>query len=488
MIATTRATTRESGHARHTRRRPLAALIALWALLAWSPAQAETTVLQIDLNGVIGPAALDYLDRALTKAQKNEAEALLVRMDTPGGPLESTRLMIQKILHSSVPVVLYVAPAGARAASAGTFLMYASHVAAMAPTTHLGAATPVRLQVGLAIAEQDTAEQDTEEQDSFSEETGETEEKEKGQEKERSWFSNEEALHRKATNDAVALIRNLAKLRGRNADWAEKAVREAASLTAEEALERNVIDRIAKNTTSLLEQIDGMEVSLGDDQIVRLETTDAILDVYKPDLRYQILSLLTNPVLLFLLGHLVVLGFIFEMQNPGLILPGMVGLISLFLLLYGVHILPIEKVGLLFIFLGIVFLVLEIFIPSMGLLSVGGAASLALGFVMSLRETLELHQYTLWLFGLLFFLALLPISIVIILLRRMRHHPTVSGMEELVGSVGQVLEVDGKHCRVLLHSENWKGRCDEPLQPGQQVRVKAIHGLTLDLSALPTEE
>ncbi len=486
-------------------------LAALCASAAWQPAQATPTVVRMDINNEpIGPATLDYLERALQQAIDTEARALLIFMDSPGGLLESTRSMVSRILRSPVPIIIYVAPAGARAASAGTFLLYAAHVSAMAPTTHVGAATPVQLHVGEARDEWEDTPRQTEqpEEQRTADQGGEprpdaadnqqarsgqrgndadSSRKLKNSEASDKTITSEEAMMKKITNDSVAYIRGLAERRGRNPDWAEQAVREAVSITAREALELNIIDLVAANTRELLNEIDGMEV-LMEDGPTMMATADAAVVVYAPDLRYRILALISHPAILSILLSVGLIGILVEIQNPGLILPGVVGLIALVLLLYGTQVLPIGQAWLILVALGLFFIILEFFIPSMGILAIGGSACLALGMVMTLRESLDVYNYITWLFGLLLFAVFALVSLLIVLMRRLYRRPAMSGAEEMVGSVGTVLKVDGKGCLIHLHSETWKGRCEQPLQIDQQVQVKSIHGLTLDLEALPTEE
>ena len=307
----------------------------------------------INIKGAIGPAVSDYFVRALENAEKSNAAILILQMDTPGGFDHSMRDIIKNILTSSVPVVSYVSPGGSRAASAGTYILYASHVAAMAPTTNLGAATPIQIGglPGMSKEEQESPEE---------------------KEKEQKENVPKDALERKMVNDAVAYIKALANRHGRNAEWAEKAVREAVSLTAEEALATGVIDLVAVSLEDLLQQVDGRVVVMEGGNKVTLATRDLNITRSDPDWRTKLLAVITDPNVAYILMLLGIYGLIYELANPGFVLPGVVGAICLFLALYSFHILPINYAGLSLIFLGIVFMVAEVFAPSFGALGIGG--------------------------------------------------------------------------------------------------------------------
>lgn len=303
----------------------------------------------LNIDDAIGPASADYLVRSLGQAQAQGAQLVVIRMDTPGGLDSAMRQMIKAILSSTVPVASYVAPSGARAASAGTYILYASHIAAMAPGTNLGAATPVRIGGAPGTPSDDKA---------------------KG--------GDDETLARKQVNDAAAYIRGLAQMRGRNADWAEKAVREAVSLSASEALRLNVIDQVADDLPDLLRKLDGKTLQVAG-QPRQLQTAGASVVEHLPDWRTRFLAVITNPSVALILIMIGVYGLLFEFMNPGSAVGGVVGGICLLLALYALQLLPVSFAGVALILLGITFMIAEAFLPSFGVVGFGGIVAFVVG-------------------------------------------------------------------------------------------------------------
>lgn len=320
------------------------------------PAQDAAKAYLLEINGAIGPATSDYFTRGLAKAEKAQAELVVLRMDTPGGLDTSMRAINKAILSSSIPVVTYVAPDGARAASAGTYILYASHIAAMAPATNLGAATPVRIGGIPGTGDKDGK-------------------KDKGKD------SNQDAMGRKAVNDAKAYIRGLAQKRGRNVAWAEKAVEKAESLSAKEALKLNVINLIATDIPDLMAQLNEYKVEVLNKEVI-LKTEGIEILALKPDWRNRLLNTVSNPNIAYILLLIGIYGLIFEFANPGFVVPGVVGAICLLLGLYALHVLPVSFAGAALLLLGIALMVAEAFVPSFGALGIGGVVAFVFGSLM----------------------------------------------------------------------------------------------------------
>lgn len=462
------------------KRGPRAPLVLLWSLLLLlalllpalpgvgqeaetADAGRPTSALLLSWDGAIGPASADYLSRSLADAREEGHDLVILRLDTPGGLDSSMRQMIREILASPVPVATWVWPRGARAASAGTYLLYASHVAAMAPGTTLGAATPVR--VGASVSLQSDGENAEPEEEAA--EDGSSEDA-------------PDAMSAKMVEDAVAYIRGLADLHGRNAEWAEKAVREAASLPAPEALEENVVDLIAEDTADLLDQLDGHSVVMERGETLTLSTGNMTVEEQAPDWRAQLLAIISNPNLALVLMMIGIYGLIFEFSNPGALYPGTIGAISLLLGLFSLTILPIDYAGLGLLLLGVVLMTAEAFVPSFGVLGIGGAVAFALGAAM-LFDSADVPGFEIsyWTIGAMTGLSLLLLAVVLRLAARSFRRPVVSGREELIGSSGEVRRWKNTRGRVHAHGEIWQARASGPLTPGQKVRITALDGLTL---------
>lgn len=437
-------------------------LLAVWSPFAVQGQNQHAVVLHID--GVIGPAASDYVQRSLHKAETGHAALVIIRLNTPGGLDTAMREIIQAIISSPIPVVTYVSPSGARAASAGTYILYASHVAAMAPATNLGAATPVQIASPLSPGGDDSGKKDS---SSNGKDNGDT-------------------MTRKITNDAVAYIQGLAKMRGRNAEWAEKAVREAASLPADQALKLGVIDVVAKNLRDLLQQIQGKTVTVDGRKVV-LDTAGLTLEKMEPDWRSRLLAIISDPNVAYILMLVGIYGLVYEFANPGMLLPGVAGAISLMLALFAFQVLPVNYAGIGLIILGIAFMIGEAVVPSFGALGIGGIIAFVIGSVILLDTNVPGYGISPSLIGAVALTSAAFFIFVIGMALKARGRPVVSGREELIGAIGTILEDCEKEGRIRIHGEVWNAHPSVPLRRGQLVRVRSIKGLVLDVEPVTQE-
>lgn len=422
----------------------------------------------VDIDDVVGPATTDHVLRTLEEAHEADAPLLILRMDTPGGLDSSMRALIKGILESPIPVVTWVAPAGSRAASAGTYILYASHIAAMAPSTHLGAATPVTMggmpgapETAPEAEDEPAARDKPEEQADDSKRRGGT------------------AMERKMLEDAVAYIRSLAELRGRNPEWAEQAVREGFTLTAPQALKRNVIDVLATDTRSLLEQIHGREVTMDGDATLTLDTAGLTVHQVEPDWRTRLLTVITNPNVAYLLMMIGFYGLVFEFASPGQIYPGVIGTICLVLALYAFQVLPVSYAGMGLILLGLAFMAAEAFVPSFGVLGLGGLIAFAMGSVILLDDA---HmRISLPAIAGTALVSLGLFSWVLGRLWKLRNKAPLGGHEEMLLSSAVALADFVDEGWVRVHGEAWRARSAQPVHAGQHLRIVAINGLMLDV-------
>jgi membrane-bound serine protease (ClpP class) len=436
-----------------------------------------TTVALLEIEGPIGPATVDYIERGFAKAVEQGMDLIVLRMDTPGGLADSMRVIIKEILASPVPVVGYVAPSGAHAASAGTYILYACHVAAMAPGTNLGAATPVQIGGGGFPPGRSPEQPEEGEEDS-----GQDGEGGAGEEAERDRPQPTAGMEDKIVNDAVAYIRGLAQLRGRNVEWAERAVRQAASLPAHEALEKNVIDLIAADLDELLEKLDGRQIKIDGGELT-LDTAEYTIVRIEPDWRTELLSIITDPNVAYILMLIGIYGIILEFYSPGMMLPGVIGAISLVLALYAFQVLPVNYAGLALIGLGIAMMVGEMLMPSFGALGIGGIIAFVVGSIMLIDIEAPGYGISWQLIGGVALAAASMLLLLMTMFARSRQRPVATGQEEMVGSRARVIEWHGGAGRVRIHGETWHARGPAPLQPGQEVRVVGIDGLTLEVEA-----
>jgi len=417
-------------------------LISLFTGIAWSERPVVNVLI---VESAITPASMEYIIKAIREAEETDAECLIIRLDTPGGLMTSMRAIIKEMLGSEVPVVVYVAPSGAQSGSAGVFITYAAHIAAMAPGTNIGAASPVTLGGGSI--------------DSLG------------------------TMEKKITNDAAAYIRSLAQKYDRNAEWAEDAVRNAVSITENEALELNVIDFIARNVDELLEQIDGYEVNLPLEKRT-LRTRDAIVNEIEISLRYKILGLISDPNIAYLLMMLGMYGLILELYNPGAIFPGVIGGISLILAFFALQTLPVNYAGLLLMLLAVVLFILEIKVISYGMLSIGGIVSFVLGSLMLFESPGNIIKVSWEIILLASAVTALFFLIVIALAIKAQARKPTTGIEGLIGEIAVAKTKIAPAGKILLHGEIWHAECSEPVKKGEQVEVVSVDKLNVKIKKI----
>ena len=435
-------------------------LLCLAAALLLSLPAFAATVKVAEIHGAISPASAAYFLRALDEAQKAKADLLVLKLDTPGGLDSAMRQMIQGILASPVPVATFVSPSGARAASAGTYILYASHVAAMAPGTNLGAATPVAIGIGGDAAKP-------------------AEKKEKAEmEKGKGSAPSGSAMEKKAVHDAAAYIRSLAQLRDRNAEWAERAVRQAESLSAEEAAKLKVVDFIADDLTDLLQKADGRRVKVAAGEAT-LSLADAAVANVAPNWKEQLLAAIADPNIALILMMLGVYGLLFEFYSPGFGVAGIIGAISLLLALYALAMLPINATGALLLLLGIALMATEAFVPSFGAFGIGGIVAFVAGALMLIDGDLPGLDISLAFVVPLAATSALALFGIGAFALRARQRPAVSGVEAMAGGTAEALEDFEREGWVLAFGERWNARSDTPLARGARARIVKVEGLTL---------
>jgi membrane-bound serine protease (ClpP class) len=419
------------------------------------------TALVVEIQDAIGPATREFFVRALARAEEQDAEMLILVLDTPGGLSESMRDMIRAILSAKLPVVTYVSPPGAHAASAGTFILYASHIAAMAPATNLGAATPVPIG-GTPPRDRDARPDDDKD-----------ESRDRGQEP--------AAMDRKAINDAVAYIRSIAEMRGRDPSFAEESVTKAASITASEALQRGVIDLIAADLPELIASLDGREVTLPTGRVA-LATRGIAIERVEMDWRTSLLAVLTNPLVAYGLLIVGIYGLLFEGYNPGALVPGVVGGVCLLLGLYALQVLSVNFAGLALVVLGIAMMAAEFFVPSFGVLGFGGIAAFVIGSIVLMDTDAPGVMVSRGLVGGIATVAGAAMLGTIAMAMRSRRKPVITGHEQLVGGIAEALADFSGQGHVRIFGETWNAVSAAPVTAGQRLRIDRIDGLTLYVS------
>ena len=420
--------------------------ILIWLLISATSIFAQTKIIhKITIDGIINPIATEYILESIERAEEAGAELLIIEMDTPGGLMVSMHDIVKGILGADVPVAVYVSPSGSRAGSAGVFITIAAHIAAMAPGTNIGSAHPVSMG-----GAQDTS----------------------------------QVMEEKIVNDAVAHIRSVAEKRGRNADWAESAIRESANITEKEALKLNVVDYVVPTVDSLLIAVHGREVEVLSGYRV-LDTENARIESYEMNWRQRALDILSDPNILYILFLIGITGISLELYNPGSILPGVVGGICIILFLYSVQTIPINIAGLLLILFSAILFLLEIKIPSYGLLTIGGVISLVLGSLMLVDSPLPFLQIS-WkvILGATITMTVFFIIAISFALRAHRKKPS-TGKEGLVGEEGLTIDYLNPTGQIEIHGEIWKAVSDRRIKKGQRVIVEEVHSQHLRLKVKP---
>ena len=427
-------------------------LLSILLFLFTAPAFADGKAVLLEVNSAISPSVQDYITRGIAHAADTKAKVVIIQLNTPGGLETSMRGINAAIIASPVPVITYVSPSGARAASAGTFIMYASHFAIMAPGTNIGAASPVHLT---PETKSDATKVDTHE--------------------------------KKAMNDAAAYIRSLAQLRGRNAEWGEQAVTKAVSVSAAEAKKLNVINDVATSIPQLLTQVNGKKALIGD-QIKIVDTTNLQIESMPPDWRSKFLAFITDPNVAYLLMLAALYGLFFEFSNPGLILPGVAGVIALLLALYAFQLMPINYVGLALIVIGVGFMVLELYVTSYGAIGIGGIIAFIVGSIMLYDSNDPTFRVTSTLIFAMSTITAAFFFLIIYMVIRSHKKIVITGQEALIGSEGTVIETGEGKITIRLMGEIWSAESNSMLAPGQHVKVVKSEGLTLTVKPINKEE
>lgn len=433
--------------------------------MAFASLATATTVLHIPVEGAIGAATAQLIEKAFAEAEDQKAALIVIEMNTPGGLDSAMRDIIKTILASDIPVALFVSPSGSRAASAGTYILYASHIAAMTPVSTLGAATPVSLG-----GDGDSEEKDGEKQSDDS----------------------DSAMRRKVINDAAAYIRSLAEQRERNVEWAEKAVREAVSLSAEEALKEDVIEYIAADLDALLKALNGQTIKINSEKTVTLDLDNVRIETFTPDWRLKFLAAISDPSIAYILLMLGIYGIVFEFLSPGFGVSGTLGAIFLLTALFGLQMLPINYAGFAFIFLGMALLIAELFLPTFGLLGFGGLVSFILGSILLFDSNIpgfEVPYVTIFSTAISLFLLFLFVAFYVVR-NVFGTSTTVSGNAQILHSVGEAIEDFQGEGRIRLLGESWRAHSQVFIKRGQKVKILAKTGLLLEVApveATPAE-
>jgi len=437
---------------------PFCGIKFIWLVLVFITSvaiasQPSRSVWVVDVNGAISPSTSEFIVSNLQASAEQGAALFVLRLDTPGGLSSSMRVIIKEILASPIPVATFVSPKGARAASAGTYILYASHIAAMAPATNLGAATPIQIGAPSSPASP-TAPSDNKKGTTLS------------------------TLEKKQINDAVAYIRGLATLHKRNADWAEDAVRNASSLTATDALEANVIDLVAKDIDDLLQKLHGRTLRVNEETIT-LSTQELDKKHITPDWRNKFLGVITNPNVAYILLLLGTYGLLFEFYNPGFGLPGVVGAISLLLAGYALQMMPLNYAGVGLLFLGIGLMMAETLAPSFGILGIGGIIAFVTGSIFLFDTDIEVFRVALPIIAALTIVSCLFLMLLLHMVIQSRKQATVSGIGTLIGLHAVVVDDFNEDGMVKIEGELWKACTQTPLCKGDSVTIHSINGLQL---------